>query len=264
MELTQILNQALQVLFLLSLVLIILFFKTPFFKGWFGEFIINDASKLFLNKNEYHLLKNVTLPTEDGTTQIDHIIVSKFGIFVVETKNMKGWIFGGQQQKMWTQQIYKHKYKFQNPLHQNYKHIKTLENALDIDAAKIFSVIVFLGKNMFKTPMPENVTDSIGYINYIKSKKRRLFSRQELIEIIAKIESGKLQPSLKTHRQHIKHVKSITSEKKNNNEKICPKCGNKMVLRTAKTGKHQGQNFWGCTNFPKCRAVEAVIDNNLM
>jgi len=258
MELTQIFHQASQFWFIILLVFIIFFIKTRFFKGWFGELIVNNAITTSLDKNEYHLLKNVTLPTEDGTTQIDHIIVSKFGIFVVETKNMKGWIFGGQQQKTWIQQIYKQKYKFQNPLHQNYKHTKTLENALDIDGAKIFSVIVFLGKNMFKTPMPENVTDSAGYINYIRSKKRTLFSRPELNEIIAKIESGKLQSSLKTNREHVRHVKSIISEKKNNNDKICPECGHKMILRTAKKGKYKGQNFWGCTNFPKCRAVEVV------
>ena len=99
----------------------------------------------------------MTLPTEDGTTQIDHIIVSKYGIFVVETKNMNGWIFGSERQKMWTQQIYRHKTKFQNPLHQNYKHVKTLENALDIEPEKIVSVIVFVGEATFKTSMPANV-----------------------------------------------------------------------------------------------------------
>lgn len=62
----------------------------PWFKGMLGEFVINVSAKLFLDKKQYHLIKNVTLPTEDGTTQIDHIIVSKFGVFVVETKNMTG------------------------------------------------------------------------------------------------------------------------------------------------------------------------------
>jgi restriction system protein len=88
------------------------------FKGVMGEFIINVFAQWQLDKDAYHLMKNVTLPTEDGTTQIDHIIVSIYGVFVVETKNMKGWIFGSPNQKMWTQQIYKHKNKFQNPLHQ--------------------------------------------------------------------------------------------------------------------------------------------------
>ena len=82
-----------------------------------GEFAVNVSAKLLLDKERYHLIKDVTLPTTDGTTQIDHIIVSIYGVFVVETKNMKGWIFGSPQQKTWTQKIYKHSQKFQNPLH---------------------------------------------------------------------------------------------------------------------------------------------------
>ena len=65
-----------------------------------------------LDKNEYHFIKNVTLPIENGTTQIDHIIVSVYGVFVVEAKNMKGWIFGSSNEPMWTQKIYKHSNKF--------------------------------------------------------------------------------------------------------------------------------------------------------
>jgi restriction system protein len=83
----------------------------------------------------------VTLPTEDGTTQIDHVIVSRYGVFVIETKNLKGWIFGSPQQKTWTQKIYRHTTKFQNPLHQDYKHTQTLQAALELDPEKIFPVI---------------------------------------------------------------------------------------------------------------------------
>ena len=57
--------------------------KSPRFKGLMGEFIVNFYTKLLLDKKDYHLIKNVTLPTDDGTTQIDHIIVSVFGVFVV-------------------------------------------------------------------------------------------------------------------------------------------------------------------------------------
>lgn len=38
-------------------------------------------------------------------------------------------------------------------------------------------------------------------------------------------------------------------------EPFCPKCGSKMVLRTAKKGKYVGQKFWGCTKYPKCSAI---------
>ncbi len=75
-------------------------------KSVMGEFIVNLATKISLDKTVYTLFKNVTLPTDDGTTQIDHIIVSKYGIFVVETKNMQGWIFGSAQQKSWTQKLF--------------------------------------------------------------------------------------------------------------------------------------------------------------
>jgi predicted RNA-binding Zn-ribbon protein involved in translation (DUF1610 family) len=36
---------------------------------------------------------------------------------------------------------------------------------------------------------------------------------------------------------------------------FCPKCGSKMILRTAKTGKYEGSKFWGCTSFPKCKSI---------
>lgn len=69
-------------------------FNSAWFKGVMGEALVNLSARLFLDKNKYHLIRNVTIPTGDGTTQIDHIIVSRFGVFVVETKNMKGWLFG--------------------------------------------------------------------------------------------------------------------------------------------------------------------------
>lgn len=117
--------------YLIPIFIFSILIKSAWFKGILGEWQVNLLIKFFLDKNQYHLIKNVTLPTfiegkEQGTTQIDHIIVSKYGIFVVETKNMKGWIFGNEKQKQWTQQIFKHKSKFQNPLHQNYKYIKIL------------------------------------------------------------------------------------------------------------------------------------------
>ena len=84
---------------LIPLLITVTILKMPFIKGVVGEFQVNLAAKFFLDKHIYTLFKNVTLPTEDGTTQIDHVIVSRYGVFVIETKNMKGWIFGRPQQK---------------------------------------------------------------------------------------------------------------------------------------------------------------------
>ena len=125
MDFTPIIGQVLHSFwYLIPLLFVAAVVKSPWFKGVMGEVIINLSAKFFLDREIYHLIKNVTLPVDDGTTQIDHIIVSRFGIFVIETKNMKGWIFGDAKQKMWMQKIYKHTTKFQNPLFQNYKHVK--------------------------------------------------------------------------------------------------------------------------------------------
>lgn len=227
--------------------------KYAWFKGVFGEFIVNITAQRLLDKDQYHLIKNVTLPTEDGTTQIDHVIVSKYGIFVIETKNMKGWIFGSPNQKTWTQKIYKSSFKFQNPLHQNYKHVKTLESLLGLNEQQIHSVIVFVGDSTFKTEMPENVTYGKDYIRFIKSKTHPIITEKEVKEIVSKIELAKFKPSFKTHREHVKHVKRIISEKQSS--KICPKCGSRMIVRETKKGQNKGKKFWGCTKFPKCRGI---------
>ena len=242
--------------YLIPFFIVITVIKSAWFKGVFGEWQVNLLIKLFLNKADYHLIKNVTLPTADGTTQIDHIIVSKYGIFVVETKNMKGWIFGTAHQKMWTQKIYRHTSKFQNPIHQNYKHVKTLQSCLGIEGDNVFSVIIFIGDSHFKTEMPENVTFARGGIEYIKSKTDIAFSNEQISRFTKQIETGRLQPSIKTNIQHTRYVKEIVHSK--NDNQICSRCGAEMVLRKASKGKNTGNQFWGCSAFPKCRNVVAT------
>ena len=245
--------------YLIPIFIFAVIIKSAWFKGVLGEWQVNLLIKFFLDKNDYHLIKNVTLPTDTGTTQIDHIIVSKYGIFVVETKNMKGWIFGSENQKQWTQKIFKHTSKFQNPLHQNYKHIKTLEDTLftgsNAKNDSIFSVIIFIGESTFKTKMPENVRFARGGIEYIKSKTEFLFNGEQVTNIIEQIESGRLERGFKTNRQHVKHVKNIVEDK--SDIKSCAKCGSDMVLRIDTKGRNAGNQFLGCSAFPRCRNIIA-------
>ncbi len=214
MDLSPVINHLMGLLWpLIPLIILAAFLKSSWFKGISGEFFVNVMARWMLDKNEYHLIKNVTLATEDGTTQIDHVIISAYGVFVVETKNMKGWIFGSAKQKSWTQKIYKQTHKFQNPLHQNYKHVKTLEALLGLKEHQLHSVVVFVGDSQFKTEMPENVTFGGGYIRYIKSKQQVVLTEAEVEEIIGKIESGRLMPSFKTDRDHTRHLENINKEK---------------------------------------------------
>jgi predicted RNA-binding Zn-ribbon protein involved in translation (DUF1610 family) len=104
--------------------------------------------------------------------------------------------------------------------------------------------------------MPENVKHGIGYIDYIKSKKLKIISKEEVTRIISSIESGRLSRSFKTHREHVRHVKSIVEEKE---QKICPRCGNALVLRVAKKGANAGNKFYGCSNYPKCKYTAQVV-----
>ncbi|HIF9242234.1 TPA: NERD domain-containing protein [Photobacterium damselae] len=244
-----------QVWYLLPLLLIVSVFKSRWLKGIFGEFLVNRLlSKL--PESDYTLIKDVTLPTSDGTTQVDHIVVSKYGIFVVETKNMKGWIFGSARQKLWTQKIYRHSSKFQNPLHQNYKHIKALETLLGCSADYLHSVIVFIGDSTFKTEMPPNVTYARGSIRYIQQFNKVVFSDKDYARLTGSINQIKLKRGVITDLKHRNHVKEIVASKVSSNQ--CPRCGSEMVLRETKRGENIGKQFWGCSTFPKCRAVKQL------
>lgn len=255
MDFSPIFQSLLSLWYFIPLVIFAAILKSPWFKGVFGEFVVNVFAKWKLDKDVYHLIKNVTLPTEEGTTQIDHIIVSVYGVFVVETKNLRGWIFGHPNQKSWTQKIYKRSYKIQNPLHQNHKHTATLRSLLGLDDEQVFSVIAFVGDSEFKTWMPSNVTHGLGYIRYIQSKTEQVLSPKQVLEITQTIENGRLARTFKNHRDHVKHVQSIVAE--NQSKQRCPKCGSEMVLRETKKGENKGKQFWGCSTFPKCRSMVA-------
>jgi len=214
---------------------------------------VSLAAWLRLDKYQYWALHNVTIPTRDGTTQIDHIFVSTFGVFVVETKNYKGWIFGGEHQPTWTQKIYKQSFKFQNPLRQNYLHTQTLQDRLGIGPEAIHSVIVFVGDCEFKTLMPPNVCIGGAFVGYIKSKQVPVLPKEQMKQAYAAIQAGRLTPSLATSRQHRQHVQQKSAI---DTPRLCPKCGSPMVERVAKSGARVGNPFWGCYRFPACRTVQ--------
>lgn len=258
MDYSTIVSPVFYLLYLIPVFFIIGFFKSATFKGWVGEKVVHLVIHLGLKQTIYHPIHNVTLPTEDGSTQIDTIIVSPFGIFVIEVKNYKGWIFGNEKQKRWTQQIYKVKHSFQNPLHQNYKHVKVLEHYLNIPADNIVSVVVFVGDSVFKTPMPDNVIRVGKLLSWIKRHNEKRIDEEAILDTIKQIEQIKLEPSLKTNWQHRKNIKAKSSRQstRSTETKICQRCGSAMMERTAKQGANAGNRFWGCSNFPKCRYTE--------
>ena len=192
---------------LLPFLLIAAVLKSPRFKGWVGESLVSRKASLKLPPEQYHAYDNVTLPDGDGTTQIDHIFVSRYGVFVVETKNMTGWIFGAENQAHWTQTLYKHKTRFQNPIRQNYKHIKTLESLLRIPVSKIHTVIVFAGDSKFKTELPKCVCTLRNFTDYIRSFSDTVFSDDEVAIIRRNIENARLEDNSATRNAHVKNLR---------------------------------------------------------
>ncbi len=202
------------ILLLFIVIGIIKAFK-PYLKGKMGEFAVAAHVKLYLDQASYTLLNDCTLPDEQNqTTQIDHILLSPFGIFVIETKNYKGWIFGSQHQKTWTQKSYKKSFKFQNPLYQNYKHQKVLEDILSdiVEPQFIHSLIVFMPDCEFKTQMPQNVFRGAAWTDYVKTFQEVMIPPMKLKRIQLRIEKEVLEKSWKTNRQHVENLKLKHSE----------------------------------------------------
>jgi len=196
------------ILILVGLLIFVSIIKSNWFKGKLGEVFVNGINKLSLDKNIYKNIKDVIIKLKDGsTTQIDHIIVSKYGIFVIETKNYKGWIFGNEKSKNWTVTNYKKKNQFQNPIHQNYKHIKALEEILKLDIKSFVSIVAFMGECTFKTDMPDNVFQGNQYIKYIKSFDKAIFNPGQVNIIIKDIERKRLKRGFKTDREHVKTLR---------------------------------------------------------
>ena len=236
-------------------VAILYFLKSPWFKGFAGEILVHISAKIHLDKDKYHVLRNVTLSTADETAQIDHIIVSEYGVFVIETKNMNGRIYGGARKKTWTQKKFMHAWEFQNPLHQNTNHVETLKKLLELTDQQIFSIVVFVGSSTFKTEMPENVINGPRLIKTIKSKGQQVILRTDVPMIVSKIEAERLMPSKEATKAVIEPGKEI--EKQNANYR--PRCGHPMVERKANNGINRGKKILGRIKSPEYRGTAATL-----
>ena len=221
------------------------------FKGWIGEKKTQFNLWLGLDSNLYQRFHDVIIPSSHGTTQIDHILVSPFGIFVVETKNYKGWIYGSEDQSTWTQVIYKSKHKFQNPLRQTHRHKKVLSKYLGVGESFILPVISFVGDVELKTELPSNVLTS-RVSSYIKQFNEEVFSYNEVQRIVELLSNVNSEYNISKSE----HIQSLEDRYSSNT--ICPKCGSNLVLREVKQGSRRGSQFLGCSSFPRCRFTKQI------
>lgn len=151
----------------------------------------------------FHLLNSVTLPLDDGTTQIDHILIGRTGLFVIETKRYQGWIFGSAESPQWTQVLFRKKFRFRNPVLQNKRHLKAVRRLLPELTKECFSsIVVFMDCAEFKTELPDSVCLYSQLVETIKSFQRPVLTADQIHLAIGRIESSRQAVTQKTDIEH--------------------------------------------------------------
>nr|WP_142296506.1 nuclease-related domain-containing protein [Lottiidibacillus patelloidae] len=203
-------------LLLLIIGAILLKLMKPSLKGYLGEWYVNYKLKRL--GDMYTVFHDLYVPTINGkTTQVDHIVTSPFGIYVIETKNYSGWIYGKEYQKYWTQVLYKRKERLYNPIRQNYGHVRAVTKFLQLNEGKLHSIIVFSTKAKLKVKghfTSAHVTTIPKLMKVIKSFDHYIISDYELKKINKTLENLKIKG--KKERYFIKknHRKEVRRKRK--------------------------------------------------
>ena len=172
-----------------------------------GEALLSRVALTNFGPPDYHLMNHVTLQMNDGTTQVDHILVSRFGVFVIETKHYKGWIFANANQANWTQVLFNWKFKFQNPIFQNIRHVRAVQGLLDfLPPGAIKSVVVFTGEAEFMTEIPQGVFSISGLIDYLREQTVEVMSLNRVQFCVGRLETARLAISGKTDVEHVQSL----------------------------------------------------------
>ena len=253
------------ILFIAIIIALIVFLirrNSPKHKGKKGEWHV--YSTLSLLPKEYTVLNDVVLETTSGTTQIDHIVVSRFGVFAIETKNYRGEVYGNENKEQWTQIIktdvrfwktlyktytYITKNQFYNPVKQSLAHVYAIKKALpDFPNLKVVPIVVFAGSAVLMVSTQHHVIYEDQLLATIKSYNVPILSDADLARVINCL----TQKNVREQVGDKAHIRNVYAAKQRYNDKIasgiCPQCGGTLVLRNGKYGR-----FYGCNNYPRCR-----------
>jgi len=248
-------------------------------KGRYGEKLTERELNLVrLFGRGGKVLRNIYVPKDNGeTSEIDVAFLTQKGIFVIESKNYSGWIFGDEKAAYWTAMLpNKEKNRFYNPVWQNRTHIKWLEKYLD-DEIPFFSIVAFSERCELKKAVIESADVHVIKREQLYAVVRNIWdnSADKLDEIKVNTIYEKLK-ILTNADQAVKaaHIENINRKYKKTESPdslkipepagphedtlICPRCGERLVLRVAKKGANAGKNFYGCSNYPKCRYIQNI------
>jgi len=216
-------------------------------KGTMGE---RRVARMLSKKlpEDYVVVNDITIPCSLGTTQIDHIVFSTHGIFVIETKNYSGWITGADKAEYWQKNMYGSKYRFRNPIKQNYAHVKALQTLLPLGDHCFHSIVTFANSASLRNRHNAMVVNNRYLIETILQFSSIVIPQAELQKHIDTVLNSALVEK-DMRKQHVRNVKSnveFRNWKIRNN--ICPRCGGTIIERKGKYGR-----FYGCSNYPNCK-----------
>ena len=214
--------------------------------GEYGERIVISAIRKVPGYSR--IVSNVYIPYNNQTKEIDVVMVHERGLFVFESKNYSGWIFGNAEQQKWTQCLKSgDKHQFYNPLKQNANHCKALGKFLDV-SSNIFSYIVFSKRCTLKevpiNTLSYTIVQQDSLLRLLRkhiNDKPIVFTRQQVDDYAGKL----INASNITKTQKKAHINAI---KERTEGTVCPYCGAELVRRDGKYGA-----FWGCSNYPRCK-----------
>ncbi len=232
----------------------IVYYRWTEIQAWRCKRQVESATNFLLESNAYYVMADVVLLTFEGLIQIDFIIVSRFGVFIVASYDYTGVIEAYESSNSWFQIVNsKEKHEFNNPSFQLNKNTETVQSLIDIDKNKIFSVLVFDSITGFTSTMRARTTYGKDYLNYIRSKQELLLTTDEIKNIIETIEAKRKKQGL------VSGLKSIDTSNQQgtilDDNRSCPSCGSDMVIKVEKNGRNAGEQYLQCVLYPTCRST---------
>lgn len=228
---------------------IIIKLKMPIWKGKYSEKLVHQ--KMLQLPKEYIILNDLLFESNGHSTQIDHIVVSPYGVFVIETKGYKGWILGGENSEYWTQVLYKSKRQFYNPIKQNEGHVRFLRRLLKCSVNIPFiPIVVFNNSAELKIHVNNHIVVNRYNLNRAISQYHdAILNTTQINWIVNTIQQQRSIADETRIKQH-KHNVQYRQYRAQNliKQGVCPQCGCQLVLRHGRYG-----SFYGCSNYPKCK-----------
>ena len=259
-------------------------------KGRHGEKLTERELKLVqLFGRKGKVLRNVYLPKDNGeTSELDVVFITQKGIFIFESKNYSGWIFGDEDGQYWTAMLpNKQKNKFYNPVKQNRTHLKWMKQFVG-ENVPLFSIIVFSERCDLKKITMHSEDIKVIKRDYTYATVRDIWDSRtdavsnktidelyirlkELTNVDTAVKAAHIQTIENKYKNKIKLTASdkdsipenitIIPDTSADTDLKCPKCGNNLVLRIAKKGANAGNQFYGCSNYPKCRYIKTRVSH---